>query len=396
MNQVPSTPARSRGVRRAVGSVVVLVGVLGLLAGIAYAKSRQIQAAMSAPPPPEMPVAVTVATAKPATFRQSSVVIGNMLAPESITLRNELAGAVIKVSMEPGGEVEKDAVLIQLDDRSEQAELRSAEASRKLADSALQRARRLNQANANSESELDVAEAELTRAEAMIDELRVRIDKKTLRAPFSARVGLFDLHIGEYLVAGTEITTLEGISDYLKVDFAMPSHVADAVEIGDQVELRVGTSGLPMTATIIALDASANAISRSVTARARLENPPAFLQPNDSVQVTVPYGPPIPTRLIPSTAIRRGPSGTLVYVVNEQDGQMRAASRDVVVAGSEDPNARVISGIDAGEVVVADGSFKVFDGALVADVNAVTKAASITNTGLSGHAEVIGDAGTTK
>ncbi|EMI21607.1 Secretion protein HlyD [Rhodopirellula maiorica SM1] len=378
------------------GSVVVLVGVLGLLAGIAYAKSRQIQAAMSAPPPPEMPVAVTVATAKPATFRQSSVVIGNMLAPESITLRNELAGAVIKVSMEPGGEVEKDAVLIQLDDRSEQAELRSAEASRKLADSALQRARRLNQANANSESELDVAEAELTRAEAMIDELRVRIDKKTLRAPFSARVGLFDLHIGEYLVAGTEITTLEGISDYLKVDFAMPSHVADAVEIGDQVELRVGTSGLPMTATIIALDASANAISRSVTARARLENPPAFLQPNDSVQVTVPYGPPIPTRLIPSTAIRRGPSGTLVYVVNEQDGQMRAASRDVVVAGSEDPNARVISGIDAGEVVVADGSFKVFDGALVADVNAVTKAASITNTGLSGHAEVIGDAGTTK
>ncbi|WP_372721368.1 efflux RND transporter periplasmic adaptor subunit [Novipirellula sp.] len=390
MNQVPSKRSRSRWLRTAIGSVVVVAGVLGLLAGIAYAKDRQIKASMSAPPPPEMPVAVTVVAAKSSTFRQTSVVIGNLLAPESITLRNELAGAVTNVLMEPGGEVEKDAVLIQLDDRSEQAQLKSAEASRKLADSALQRSRRLNRANANSESELDVAEAELTRAEAMIDELRVRIDKKTLRAPFKARVGLFDLHLGEYLVAGTEITTLEGIADYLKVDFAMPSHVADAVTIGDQVQLRVGTMGLPLTATIVALDASANAISRSVTARARLENPPAILQPNDSVQVTVPYGPAITARLIPATAVRRGPSGTLVYVVFEQDGQLRAESRDVVVAGSEDPNVRIISGVEDGERVVADGSFKVYDGALLADVTAVTK------TALVRAADALGDAGTTK
>ncbi|GAA4461941.1 efflux RND transporter periplasmic adaptor subunit [Novipirellula rosea] len=390
MNQVPSKRSRGRWLRTAIGSVVVVAGVLGLLAGIAYAKGRQIKASMSAPPPPEMPVAVTVTAAKSTTFRQTSVVIGNMLAPESIALRNELAGAVTKVLMEPGGEVEKDAVLIQLDDRSEQAQLKSAEASRKLADSALQRARRLNRANANSESELDVAEAELTRAEAMIDELRVRIDKKTLRAPFKARVGLFDLHLGEYLVAGTEITTLEGIADYLKVDFAMPSHVADAVTIGDQVQLRVGTAGLPLTATIVALDASANAISRSVTARARLDNPPAILQPNDSVQVTVPYGPAITARLIPATAVRRGPSGTLVYVVSERDGQLRAESRDVIVAGSEDPNVRIISGVEDGERVVADGSFKVYDGALLSDVTAVTKTASVR------AADALGDAGTTK
>ncbi len=377
MNQVPSKRSHGSRLRTAVGSLLVVAGVLALLAGIAYAKNRQIEASMTAPPPPEMPVSVTLATAKSSTFRQTSVVIGNMLAPESITLRTELAGAVTKVSMEPGGEVEKDAVLIQLDDRSEQAQLKSAEASRKLADSALQRARRLNLANANSESELDVAEAELTRAEAMIDELRVRIDKKTLRAPFKARVGLFDLHIGEYLVEGTEITSLEGISDYLNVDFAMPSHVADAVTIGDQVELRVGAAGLRLTATIVALDASANAISRSVTARARLDTPPAILQPNDSVRVTVPYGPPIPAILIPATAVRHGPSGTLVFVVTEQDGKMRANSRDVEVAGSEDPNVRIISGVEDGEFVVADGSFKVHEDVLVADVAATTTTVSM-------------------
>lgn len=371
MNSTPSTPQktpRRRWLPKLIGALVVVGGVLGLLAGIAYAKSRQIQAAMSAPPPPEMPVAVTFSTAQPTTFRQTSVVIGNLLAPQSITLRTELAGVVTSVQMTPGGKVDEDAVLIELDTRSEQALLKSAEASRKLADSSLQRSQRLKLANANSASELDIAEAELTRAEAQIDELRVRIDKKTLRAPFDAHVGLFDLHVGQYLVEGTEITTLEGIDDYLNVDFAMPSHVADAVAIGDQVLLHVGAAGVRLNATIVAVDAAANALSRSVTARARLENPPAILQPNDSVRVTVPYGPPIAARLIPATAIRRGPSGTLAFVVVEREGQLRVESRDVVVAGSEDPNVRVVEGVDEGERVVADGSFKVFDGALVADV----------------------------
>ncbi|QEG40122.1 efflux RND transporter periplasmic adaptor subunit [Roseimaritima ulvae] len=366
----PQKPSRRRWLQKAFGSLLVIGGVLGLLAGIAYAKSRQIQAAMAAPPPPEMPVAVTLTTAQPTTFRQTSVVIGNLLAPQSITLRTELAGVVTRVHMTPGGSVEKDAVLVELDTRSEQALLKSAEASRKLADSTLQRSQRLKLANANSASELDIAEAELTRAEAQIEELRVRIDKKTLRAPFAAHVGLFDLHVGQYLVEGTEITTLEGIADYLKIDFAMPSHVADAVSIGDQVALHVGAAGIRLSATIVAVDAAANALSRSVTARARLDNPPDILQPNDSVRVTVPYGPPIAARLIPATAIRRGPSGTLAFVVVEIEGQLRAQSRDVVVAGSDGPNARVLSGVEAGEVVVADGSFKVFDGALVADAAA--------------------------
>ncbi len=383
MNSVPLKRSQRHWLRKAVGSLVVIGGVLGLLVAIAYAKGRQVNAAMSASPPPEMPVAVTLATAQPTTFRQTSVVIGNMLAPESITLRTELAGAVTKVLMTPGGEVEQDAVLIQLDTRSEQAQLKSAEATRKLADSALQRSLRLNRANANSESELDIAEAELTRAEALIEELRVRIDKKNLRAPFRAHVGLFDLHVGQYLNEGTEITVLEGIADYLNVDFAMPSHVADAMTIGDDVALRIGAAGIQSTATIVAVDASANALSRSVTARARLDNPPAILQPNDSVRVTVPYGPAIPARLIPATAVRRGPSGTIVFVVTERDGQRRAESRDVVVAGSEDPNVRVISGVDAGEIVVADGSFKIFDGALVGDVTAATDLSQITDEEIS-------------
>jgi membrane fusion protein, multidrug efflux system len=273
--------------------------------------------------------------------------------------------------------VQRGDVLIRLDDRTEQAQLKSAEATRKLADSGLQRSVRLTRANANSASDSDVAEAELARAAAMADQLRVMIDKKIMRAPFNARVGLFDLHVGQYLVEGSEITTLEGVADYFNIDFAMPSHVADAIAIGDNVELRVGDAKQPLTAAIVAVDASADAISRSVTARAMLRNPPPMLQPNDSVHVTVFYGPPIPVRLIPATAVRRGPSGTVVYVASELDGAIRAHARNVVVAGSDDLNVRVFEGIEAGDRVVADGSFKVHEGALLADVQKSVQAEPI-------------------
>ncbi|QDV55978.1 efflux RND transporter periplasmic adaptor subunit [Rosistilla oblonga] len=387
MNQTVAPGSRLRWLRTAIGSILVVLAVVGILAAIGYAKVWQIKSAMAAPPPPEMPISVTLAAAEESSFRRSSVVVGNVLAPESITLKTELAGTVTEIPMIPGGEVQRGEVLLRLDIRTEEAMLKSLEASRKLAESTVQRSRQLNRINAGSESELDIAEAELSRAEAGIEELRVRIDKKTLRAPFDARVGLFDLHVGQYLVEGNQVTTLEGIADYFFIDFSMPSHVADAIEIGDDVFLQIGADKLQATATIVAVDASANPISRSVTARARLSNPPPKLQPNDSVHVTVMYGQPIPVRQIPATAVRRGPSGSVVFVATETESGLRAQSRNVVVVPGGSAVARVIDGILAGESIVADGSFKVYEGALLADARSTAasndeSAASVQDAGV--------------
>lgn len=373
----PTTPEPSRHRRRLpqwfrtlVGSVLVISGVLGVLAGIAYAKTRQIQAAMAAPPHPEMPTSVSISTAQPTSFRQSTVVVGSILASQSIVLQTELTGLVTEVLVQPGDTVKKGDLLVQLDDRTERALLESAEASQQLAQSVLKRMQRLAEASAGTESDLDVAEAELIRAGATVDELKVRIDRKKLKAPFDARVGLFDLHVGQYLVEGSRITTLEGIADYLHVDFAMPAHVADAVVLGDEVEVRVSESSPILPAKIIAFDATADAVSRSVKARAKIHSPPPILQSNDSVRVKISYGESIDACLVPATAVRREPAGTVVFVATETETGLRAQSRDVIVGGSTGTMARIVSGVSAGEQVVGDGSFKVFQGSLLADLQA--------------------------
>ncbi|MBL8891106.1 MAG: efflux RND transporter periplasmic adaptor subunit [Planctomycetaceae bacterium] len=370
------------------GGLLVIAATVATLAAIAYTKYRQVEAAMAAPPPPEAPIAVGLATAESISFRPSSVVVGTILAPRFIQLRTELSGMVTQLSMEPGQVVREKQVLVQLDVRSENAELKSATAALSLANAELARLRSLanstnsagnsnnNAGNSSivSAQEMDRALASAIQAEAEVERLTVLIDRKTIRAPFDARVGLHQLHVGQYLDAGTQITTLEGIDPYFDVDFSVPKHIAETLEIGAVVRLNLGSNNATGTPQVLevpvtALDAKADAISRTMLVRARIDNPPPTMRPNDSIRIVVEYGNPISAVAVPATAVRSAPTGRSLFVAKEQNGQLRAELRNVTLIGTGDgTRAWIVSGVQIGEQVVAEGSFKVREGALLASV----------------------------
>lgn len=354
-------------------SLGLLAVVAAIIALIFWKKFQQIDEAMSAPPPPEMPIAVSLVDVVPAPFRHQTVIVGSVMADQSVQLRNETTGVVKKVMMVPGGRVDEGDVLVQFDDRIEQADLKIAQATFQLAEAALARSLRLSQANANSQQEYEVAEAEAARAKAECERLVAMIDRKTIVARFDAKVGLFNLHPGQYLLEGSEITTLEGIADFLLVEFAMPAHVADAIKINETVSMRFDELPQAVTAKIVALDSRANAVSRSLKARARIEKYPETLRPGDSVRITVGYGPEIPALAIPATAVRRSPTGSMVYVAAEELSEedpdapptLRAVSRSITLAGSNGETNYIVDGLKSGDRVVSDGSFKVMEGSLL-------------------------------
>jgi membrane fusion protein (multidrug efflux system) len=155
----------------------------------------------------------------------------------------------------------------------------------------------------------------------------------------------------------------------MNVDFALPAHIADEVEVGDHVKVQLRVDSPSLDAEVVAVDAQADPISRSVRTRAKVLSPPASLQPNDSVRVMIQYGKSMPVFAIPATAIRRGPSGTSVFLVKQQDDGPHAEMRSVVVAASDGSSALVVEGLEPNVQVVADGSFKVMQGALLVDKN---------------------------
>ncbi|MGH8020371.1 MAG: efflux RND transporter periplasmic adaptor subunit [Opitutaceae bacterium] len=339
------------------------------------ASNKEREAAASNQPEPME--AITVATATEREHRRTSTSIGTILALRSVTLSNELAGTVREVKLEPGAIVEAGDVLVALDVSVEEAELKALQAQATLAATNLERMQRLVRNRAAPEAEVERAVAERDVALAQIERTKAIIERKTIRAPFRSRVGLADVHPGQFLEAGTELTTLQGVDEAVHVDFDVAQHLAAGLRHGDVVEISTASSSQPIAAQIVALDARIDPITRNATVRARIADAGAAPGPGASVRVRVPAGPMHATVAIPASALRRGPAGDQVFVIeNGEDGRPRAFARTVQSGAETGDEVLIESGLEAGERVAASGSFKLRESILVAIVNKAGATAS--------------------
>lgn len=362
---------------RWMGSSLLLAAVLGIGFGLAYWKVNSIEASdagfASQPEPME---SIAVAEAKPLQHQPTTVAIGTVIAMRSITLRNELAGTVRQVALVPGSVVETGKVLVALDVSVEEAELQALEAQERLAESLLARTERAKESNAIAASELDRARSERDVARAQIARTRAVIEKKTLRAPFRARVGMADVHPGQYLEEGTVLTTLQGVGDAAHVDFAVAQQVAAGLRAGEPLEVFTAGAAEPIPARIVAIDARVDPATRNAVVRARIEEDRAP-SPGASVRVRVPVGPPQQAVAVPVNALRKGPEGDHVFVIAaDKDGKSRAYTRAVESGPVVGGDIVIEQGLAPSEQVAASGSFKLREGVLVAISDSVASAAA--------------------
>lgn len=354
--------------RGSVASAVLLLTVLGTGGGLAawkYASLKEADAAAANQPEPSE--LVTTAVPNEIDYRQTSTSIGTVLALRSITLRNEVAGTVRHASLTPGKIVEAGSVLLTLDASVEQAELEAQQAQVNLARTTLNRLKNLREHLATSQEEVDQAQAEHDVALAQIARTKAVIAKKVIRAPFRARVGLSDVHPGQYLNEGTHLSTLQSVDDAAHVDFTAAQRVAAGLRVGDKVEVVVTGDSLPRSAQIVAIDALIDSTTRNAMVRARMQRSSVGLTPGASVRVRVPAGPPTKALAVPVSALRKGPGGDHVFVVApDSAGKTRAQMRRVLSGSMLGDRILILDGLNRGEQVATSGSFKLREGVLVA------------------------------
>ena len=353
-----------------IGTTVLLGALLGLGGGLAVWKVSTIreseEASASQPEPME---SVTAAVAREREHRRTTTAIGTVLALRSVTLRNELAGTVRRVRLTPGQVVEAGDLLVALDVSVEEAELTALEAQAALAQTSLTRLEQLRKHLATSQEEVDQARAERDVTLAQTARTRAIIERKIIRAPFRARVGLADVHPGQYLNEGSQLTTLQGVGDAVHVDFTVAQRVAAGLGEGDSVGVSAGDAP-PVRARIVAIDVRVDTTTRNAMVRARIEGAANAPAPGASVRVLVPLGPATTAVVVPVSALRKGPAGDHVFVIAaDKEGKSRAHLRPVrsgTVLGDE---VLIHEGLEAGEQVATSGSFKLREAVLVAVAN---------------------------
>ncbi len=349
------------------GSILVVGAVLGIGGVLAWVKYSEVAAAASTDPPPQQPLSVNFGDTTIVEYRASTAVIGTVLAPKSILLSNEIAGTVVKQNLNSGAEVAENDILVELDASVERAQLQAANAKLKMAQSTLVRMQ--GAANrAVSAVEVEEAQAASEQAAAEVLELEAIIAKKTLAAPFRARIGLSNTHKGQFLPSGSEIVLLQSIDDYVHVDFMVPQSAADSIQVNDEVTMIDESDSY--RAKVVAIDSQSDRSTRNLLIRAELKPVPPQLLPGDSIRVVVEYGPTITTTAVPVEAIRHAPHNTFVFAIEQgADGSFIARERTVKVGPMIGQRFSVLSGLERGEKVVADGSFKVRKDALVSPKN---------------------------
>lgn len=353
--------------KKIVGWLAVLLAIGAIAGGLSHYKLRQFEAAEAAGKlQPEPMEAVAVSAARKSEWAASTRAIGTVSAIKQLEVRNELAGSISEIGFVSGSVVEAGQLLVQFDVRQERASIAAAEAEAKLAKQNLFRRESLKNSAAFSAQETDKARAEFESAQARAQSLQVVIDKKTIKAPFRARVGITNLQPGAFLDAGTMIVRLQGIDDDAYVDFSLPQDYARAVQKG--TEVMVSGASLPSgtaVAKVVADDDSIDGSDRAVRFRAVVAGLGAALRPGTFLDVRVTTSKPRETVVVPLSALRRSPNGQFVFVITDEQGKQRARQRPVETGPVQDDDIVIEKGLAAGEVVATAGSFKLRDGLLV-------------------------------
>ncbi|MEM7436902.1 MAG: efflux RND transporter periplasmic adaptor subunit [Myxococcota bacterium] len=349
----------------AIGAIVVVVLALG---GVKVAQiGAMIAAGESFQPPPQ---AVTTSDALEVQWTPQLSAVGSVVAVQGVMIASEVPGTITSIAFHSGDMVDKGDILVRLDTSVERAQLSSAEASAELAKLDLQRRQNLPPAGAVSAADVDAAAARATQAAADVANVKAVIAKKTIRAPFTGRLGIREVDLGEVLQPGSPIVSLQS-SDPIYVDFSLPQQALAKVEPGHTVD--VTTDAFPgdeWSGKVEVIDAAIDANTRNFKVRAAIANPGGKLRTGMFVDVRVLEGEARDLLVVPASSILFAPYGDSVYVTNAEateDGEGRLVVEQVFVRLGERRGdlVAVESGLEPGANVVSTGAFKLQNGMTV-------------------------------
>ena len=334
---------------------MVLAMALALLPTAAFPQPK-------APPP--TPVKAVAAKLAPAVDEASAV--GTLRADESLTIRPEIAGRVAEIRFEEGQGVAKGAVLARLDQAELSAVVASSRAQLKLEEQRLERAGDLFKKGFISQQALDDQKTSLARARAKLSEDEARLAKTEMRAAFAGVAGLRQVSEGQYVGAGTDIARIEKI-DQLKLDFRVPEAFVGKLRAGQSVKAAVDAwPGQSFSGAIYAIEPAIDEGTRTVQVRARVANPELKLRPGMFARVQLQLGTREKAVWIPEQAIVPKGQDSFVYRVTPASNGMGKADLVKVRLGIRKPGeVEVVEGLAAGELVVTDGTLRLFPGAAV-------------------------------
>lgn len=333
---------------------------------------KKYMAAMS-----KQPQTVSTTVAEYQIWKEKIEAVGSLRAVRGVDISTEVAGVVTGVYFESGEQVVEGTLLVQLRADDEIAVLASLKAEADLATLTYDRDLSQLKQRAIAQSVVDVDKANLEKAQAIIAQQEAIIAKKSIRAPFTGRLGLRAIDLGEYISPGNVIVTLQAL-DPIYFDFFLPQEELAKIKLEQRVS--VTTDLYPdksFVGKIWAINSKVDTSSRNVQIRAVLDNDAQELLPGMYGNIEIDIGIEQKYITLPQTAITYNPYGNTVYIVkateDNADGNMQyvAEQKFVTLGPTRGDQVAVCTGLQAGDTVITAGQLKLQNGTALIINNSV-------------------------
>ena len=357
------TPLRRR-------MTVMLISVfilLGLLVGFNTLKTALITYFISSMGLP--PATVSTMVVEEDEWQPTLSSVGNIRAFRGVDLSAETGGAVLNVFVKSGMDVKKGDLLIQLNDAADIAQLNSFKAMADLAKVINERDKQQLAIQAISKNVFDTSAADAKSKAAQVEQQAALVAKKSIKAPFSGRVGIIAINPGQYVNAGDKMLTLQTL-DPIFVDFTLPQSTAGMIQVSQEIEMKTDAfKDAGFKGKITAVSPKVELNTRNMQIEAMVSNPDKKVLPGMFANVTINLGDRVKYLTLPQTAITYNPYGSTVFIARKTDRKDKQgkplieAEQVFVTTGlTRGDQVAVIKGLEPGVMVVTSGQLKLKNG----------------------------------
>lgn len=307
---------------------------------------------------------------------------GNIVAVDQAEIRPQVSGKITEVRFEDGQDVEKGDTLIVIDPRPYKARVSQAKAALEaaqtqisLAEKEYQRAAKLINSDAISQSVLDertnalqTRAADILAARAALESAQIDLDYAYIKAPISGKVSRAEITEGNIVEAGPNAPLLTTVVSTQKVyvDFevdertyinAKKSGIQSASEI--PVRLKLVNTDHEYSGQIQSFDNRIDQSSGTIRARAVFDNEDGTLLPGMTVSVLMGEADDSRKILVSERAIGTDQDRKFVYTVN---GDKVAKYQEVKIGQSVNGHRVILSGLEPGEKIITSGLVRIRPG----------------------------------
>ena len=344
------------------------LAVVAIVAGFVFLRHGKTTTVAG---PPKVPVTVTEAAQSDVPIYYDA--LGTVQAFNTVAIRAQVTGQIVSINFRQGQDVHRGDVLAKIDPAPfkanfDQSVAKKGEDQAQLIDAEkdLQRFTTLVKKDFETQQNVDLQQAKVDQLKATIDAdqgaieaSQTQLDFATIVAPIDGVVGFRQIDLGNIIhpTDANPLTVLTQIKPS-QVIFTLPQSDLGAVR---EAMLHGGVSVLAFDQNdkeqlaegrLLLIDNQIDQTTSTIRLKAEFPNNDERLWPGEFVRTRILISTQKDAVTLPSVAVQRGPDGTYVWVVKQDNTvEQRPITTQIV---SEDL-AIASKGLTAGERVVLNG-----------------------------------------